>query len=391
MAGETYVKRYAAGFIDSDQSKPADAQFLNAVEAALLRLLGADPIDHGVSVWDAGLARFAFRKLLNADIDAAAAISRSKLDFGGGLVDADVAAGAAIAGSKLAGGIGLSKISTAGEASLAVNLGAASTDLAAPAGLVDYWVATTGGGTLRSIGAGVFAGCRITLKNGTAASFITLKHQLAGGTGAQLSIINSGDKYLAPGQSIELVYDGTNWQEVNRPSHELICDLALTASQASFDTNTILGGNIPQVYSHLRAVLHLRCDQAVTVQDTWARFNNDSAANYDTQRLRGVAATASATEFLAQAQMYVGGTPGTSAIASSFGIVVIDIPYYTSASALKSLVASYGQKSGNASGNLETGTWYGSWRTAAALTRLQILASTGNFVAVSRFSLIGVT
>jgi hypothetical protein len=40
--------------------------------------------------------------ILNADINASAAIARSKLDFGSGLVDADIASGAAIALSKLA-------------------------------------------------------------------------------------------------------------------------------------------------------------------------------------------------------------------------------------------------------------------------------------------------
>jgi hypothetical protein len=40
--------------------------------------------------------------LVNADIAAAAAIARSKLDFGSGLVNADIAAAAAIAASKLA-------------------------------------------------------------------------------------------------------------------------------------------------------------------------------------------------------------------------------------------------------------------------------------------------
>ena len=40
--------------------------------------------------------------ITNADVNAAAAIARSKLDFGAGLVNADIAAGAAIAKSKLA-------------------------------------------------------------------------------------------------------------------------------------------------------------------------------------------------------------------------------------------------------------------------------------------------
>ncbi len=124
MAGEAYTKRYTTGFADDNNAKPVDAQFLNLVETELLRLIGADPVDHGPMIWDAGLGRFVSRKLVAADIDSAAgilktqlaalgivnadvasaaAIARSKLDFGSGLVNSDIAAAAAIAISKLAG------------------------------------------------------------------------------------------------------------------------------------------------------------------------------------------------------------------------------------------------------------------------------------------------
>lgn len=98
-----YVKRWVAGFTDDDNSKPADAQFLNAVESALLVLLGEEPTADYIPAWDGGLLRFHFQKLLNKHIDPAAAIARSKLDFGGGLVDADISATAAIAASKISG------------------------------------------------------------------------------------------------------------------------------------------------------------------------------------------------------------------------------------------------------------------------------------------------
>lgn len=46
-------------------------------------------------------AKIADGTIVNADVNASAAIARSKLDFGAGLVDADIAPGAAIAASKL--------------------------------------------------------------------------------------------------------------------------------------------------------------------------------------------------------------------------------------------------------------------------------------------------
>jgi hypothetical protein len=110
MAGEAYAKRYASGFHDTPATDtPEDSQFLNGVEAALLRLLGADPTDTFVQVWDAALARFKTVQISNAQIAAAAAIDKTKL-AALNIVNADIAAGAAIDGSKIAGNFPISKL-----------------------------------------------------------------------------------------------------------------------------------------------------------------------------------------------------------------------------------------------------------------------------------------
>ncbi len=57
----------------------------------------------------------------NADINAAAAIARSKLDFGSGLVNADIAAAAAIARSKLDFGSGLVNADIAAAAAIGIS------------------------------------------------------------------------------------------------------------------------------------------------------------------------------------------------------------------------------------------------------------------------------
>ena len=121
-----YAQRYGGGFIDKPTlTTPIDSVFLNAVEAALLKLLTADgSADGQVLQWISGSTRFGPALLLNKNVDpaaaidwtkinstgaitnaaiaGAAAIARSKLDFGSGLVNADISAAAAIAASKLA-------------------------------------------------------------------------------------------------------------------------------------------------------------------------------------------------------------------------------------------------------------------------------------------------
>jgi len=87
----------------------------------------------------------------------------------------NVANAAAIAASKLSG------IATVLGTQ---NVGSANTDLQGPgASRSDLYVVTTGGGTVRSIGAPTENGSRVLIRNGSGSS-ITLKHQLAGGTGA---------------------------------------------------------------------------------------------------------------------------------------------------------------------------------------------------------------
>lgn len=95
-----YVKRYVGGFLDGQAGgTPVDSAFLNAVEAALLKLLDTDPTIAGqVQVWNG--AKFAPKLLTNAEIAAGAAIAKTKL-AALGITDADVSGGAAIAKSKL--------------------------------------------------------------------------------------------------------------------------------------------------------------------------------------------------------------------------------------------------------------------------------------------------
>jgi len=396
-AGTAYAKRYAGGFVDGSGGGSAiDSAFLNAVETALLQLIGAAPTADGqVAQWDNANTRFGPALILNKNVDPAAGIAKSKLDFTGanGIVNADIAGAAAIDGSKLAN-IPISKLTTPTATSLALNISAANTDLAAPTGLTNYWVATSAGGTLRSIAAGAFAGVRITLKNGHASSFIRLLHATAGGAGAQLSIINAGHKFLAPGQSIELLYDGTNWQEVNRPAEELVCDLLLTGAQASFDTDTILGiaGSLPAVYRHLLLEVSGRCDTGATdTQAVAIRFNNDSGGNYDDEFVQGGGATASAAESLAATQGRIGNFPAATAVASAGSGIRIEVWDYASATFQKSYVALNAFKRQTTTGNVFSAQFAGHWRNTAAITRIQVLSVAGNFIAGTRFSLYGVT
>lgn len=107
-----YAKRYAGGFFDNaGGATPIDSTFLNAVEAALLKLFGVDASADGQALlWKLANGRYEPALISNANIDPAAAIAKSKL-AALNISDADIAAAAGIAASKLGGNIPISKLS----------------------------------------------------------------------------------------------------------------------------------------------------------------------------------------------------------------------------------------------------------------------------------------
>ena len=124
-AGTAYSKRYAGGFADlPSQTTAIDQTFLNAVETALLQLLGQAPTADGqVAQWDFANTRFGPALILNKNVDPAAAIASSKIDFSGGnaLTNSAIAGAAAIARSKLDFGSGLVNADIAAAAAIALS------------------------------------------------------------------------------------------------------------------------------------------------------------------------------------------------------------------------------------------------------------------------------
>jgi hypothetical protein len=91
----------------------------------------------------------------------------------------------------------------------------ANTDIPAPTSTEHWYNMQTGGGTVRSIGTPPANGARVVLTNGSVAN-ITIKNQLAGGSGLQLFTRGRVDVVLVPQESAEFVYDSVEWVEVNR-------------------------------------------------------------------------------------------------------------------------------------------------------------------------------
>lgn len=175
------------------------------------------------------------------------------------------------------------------------------------------------------------------------------------------------------------------------PGQLLLASQVAAGAQASFDTNTILGGNLPTGFNHLIVRLYARGDTAGASTSVLLRFNNDSTVtNYVSQQLLGTAATASANEFpVNNSGLRLGVIPAAGATASYTGELNIDVPRYNDTSLFKVGVCRHANAQGNSTGLFNAGVNGGVWINAAAITRVAVVPLAGNFVANSWFAVYG--
>lgn len=164
----------------------------------------------------------------------------------------------------------------------------------------------------------------------------------------------------------------------------LLASSLLAAPAAMLDLTSI-----PQTWSHLQLVALVRGDTAAATIATLCRFNNDATANYDWQESSGALATPASAEGVAVTGIESGIGPANTAPAGSFAPVSIIIPQYTATVANKVCVGQAGLRYNAISNGLRNYQWFGHWRSAVAITRIQLLPATGNFVTGSCVSLYG--
>jgi hypothetical protein len=157
--------------------------------------------------------------------------------------------------------------------------------------------------------------------------------------------------------------------------------IELGAAAASIDFQ-----NIPQNYHHLRLVITARGDAAAAAAGLLMRFNNDSGANYDRQQIDGTDTTVAASSTTAQTSAVLGNIPAATALAGQTAAITCEIPNYGALSFFKGA-------------NIEAGMRYTSpqrqasfaqWRSTAAINRITLLLTSGNFVAGSVATLYGI-
>jgi hypothetical protein len=172
----------------------------------------------------------------------------------------------------------------------------------------------------------------------------------------------------------------------------LICDDLLSGSQASFDTNTILGGNISGAYKHLKLYVYGRSDNADTNEALYMNFNNDStAAHYDIASFTFSGGGTTSSTGGTDSKITMGNIPAANAPASYFSQTEVTIANYADTTGFKSTHGLGGLERGTTAANSFVVFNAGLWLSTAAVNRIAVVPQAGNFVAGSRFTLYGLS
>jgi hypothetical protein len=167
----------------------------------------------------------------------------------------------------------------------------------------------------------------------------------------------------------------------------VITSSTLASTAANFDITGIAGS-----FTHLRLYWFLRGDTAATNTQPRVTLNNDSAGNYDIQLVDGNNVTASASATAATGAMVMQPVTAATATASSFGGNVLDFLFYSQTNGFK-LVSTRGNEflTLGTVASYETDRASYLWRNTAAINRITITPSVGNWAPGCAVSLYGIS
>lgn len=171
-----------------------------------------------------------------------------------------------------------------------------------------------------------------------------------------------------------------------------ILDTTLSSAQASFDSNTILGGNIAGTFNHLWAILLLRETSAVTLDVGLLRVNADTGGNYNYTDVNATGGTPASATVVAQTGIRIPFL-GTASSASKFALVELMFPCYAQATGTpqRFITGRAWTDQSDATASDKPSLIGATWRSTAAITRLAFTPGGGNIDVGSRFTLYGLS
>lgn len=217
------------------------------------------------------------------------------------------------------------------------------------------------------------------------ASPLTTKGDLFGFQAADARIPIGADNAVLTADSAQAL--GLKWTAAAAAGAlTQLFDVTATGGETSLDTGA---NGVAQTANHLLVIVLSRHNVAETVNSGGLRFNNDSAANYGSERFRVNNATGTAAAFAGETSCGKIISSGTNA-ANAFGSNAFFIPYYRSGQQKTAIgLIGFIQAVGTV-GSMEGGVATGGWSGTAAITRLAYIPSAA-LIADSRLTIYGLT
>mgnify|MGYP006287777975 CR=1 FL=1 len=174
-------------------------------------------------------------------------------------------------------------------------------------------------------------------------------------------------------------------------SYDSLATVTLSTSTTSL---TISG--IPQAgYQHLQLRGIARTDRSgFSVDGIIVQFNNDTGSNYSQHQIYGEGSNLAANGSTSTNLQSVAGASGSSAIANSFGVFIMDVLNYTSTDKYKTLRFIGGHENNTDTPDTDYG-WanFASilWMNTSSITSITFKPRVGtNFQRYSQFNLYGI-
>jgi hypothetical protein len=171
------------------------------------------------------------------------------------------------------------------------------------------------------------------------------------------------------------------------PAFESIATATGTGS-----SGTITFSSIPATYTSLQIRWIARDNNggSTGASQLLVSFNSDTTStNYRSHSLYGNGASAFAASVGNRAGVWLdGGTVGSSSLASTFAVGILDIHDYANTSKNKTTRSFHGED-GNGSSSYQIFLQSGLWMSTSAITSITV-TSNNNFTTTSQFSLYGI-
>lgn len=170
---------------------------------------------------------------------------------------------------------------------------------------------------------------------------------------------------------------------------------SIASATGTGSSGTISFTSIPSTYTALQIRYIGKEDSTASAvaRNIYIQFNSDTGAtSYAYHELLGTGSAASAGGSPNQNAIFLGDAIATShsSLANVVGVGIVDIQDYASTTKYKTLRTMYGCDANTASTAFQINLRSGLWMNTAAINRIDIKTSSGNYTTASTFALYGI-